>query len=300
MLVLLENLSVEHATINTHNYKLMRQYHLCILVGLLFLVAFSGCNSGQQQNHKEETVSDAIEISDDNPAMDGFNEVASDSKAIEIADEVMQAMGGRNNWDATRFIVWEFFGRRKLYWDKWTGNVRVESLTDDFKVLLNVHEMTGKVFRDSSEITQPDSLAKYVQIGKNIWINDSYWLVMPFKLKDSGVTLKYTREDTTQVGALSDVLTLTFEEVGVTPQNKYEVFVDKNSRLITQWSFFSNANDDSARFVTPWADYNKYGSIMLSGNRGRGSLNGITVLDSMPESVFSSFEAVDMNSLKRL
>ena len=32
----------------------------------------------------------------DNPAMPGFDADASDAKAIEIADEVMEALGGRS------------------------------------------------------------------------------------------------------------------------------------------------------------------------------------------------------------
>lgn len=46
---------------------------------------------------------------------------------------------------------------------------------------------------------------------------------MPYKLKDSGVTLKYKGEGQTEEGEPAQVLVLTFKDVGVTPQNKYEV-----------------------------------------------------------------------------
>ena len=45
----------------------------------------------------------------DNPPAPGFNTADSDPKAIALADEVMAAMGGRANWDATRYITWRFF-----------------------------------------------------------------------------------------------------------------------------------------------------------------------------------------------
>jgi hypothetical protein len=32
------------------------------------------------------------------------------------------------------------------------------------------------------------------------WINDAYWLVMPWKLQDPGVTLSYVKTDTLQMG----------------------------------------------------------------------------------------------------
>src|SRR5574341_2122412 len=62
-----------------------------------------------------------------NPPAPGFNLAGSDAKAIAIADEVMDKLGGRENWDKTRYVTWRFFGRRLHVWDKWTGNARVES-----------------------------------------------------------------------------------------------------------------------------------------------------------------------------
>ncbi|CAN0528999.1 unnamed protein product, partial [Scytosiphon promiscuus] len=175
--------------------------------------------------------------------MEGFDLENSDPTAVEIADKVMIAMGGRENGDNTRDISWNFLGFRKLLWDKFTGNVRVENQNNDLKILVNIHNLEGKVFKDGVEQTHPDSLAKFLERGKNIWINDSYWLVMPFKLKDSGVTLKYIGEDSV-MNDFSDVLELTFREVGVTPQNKYHVYVDKNSNLVNQWAFYKNYDDE--------------------------------------------------------
>ena len=59
-------------------------------------------------------------------------------------------------------------------------------------------------------------IADLTKLGKGQWINDTYWLVMPFKLKDSGVTLKYVGDGKTQAGDDADVLAMTFKNVGVT------------------------------------------------------------------------------------
>ncbi|GAB3541010.1 hypothetical protein GCM10027443_39700 [Pontibacter brevis] len=231
---------------------------------------------------------------EENPPMEGFNMAASDPKAVQIADSVMAAQGGRKNWDDTRYISWNFFGNRKLLWDKQTGNVRVEHVKDDTKILVNINTGEGRVYKDGAEVTQPDSLAKYLQKGKEAWINDSYWLVMPYKLKDSGVTLKHLGEETTQEGQPADVLQLTYENVGVTPENKYKVYVDKNTHLVTQWAFFRNANDSEPAFVMPWKDYQSYGQIKLSGDRGQAKITDIKVLEEVPESAFTSFEPVNL------
>ena len=225
-----------------------------------------------------------------NPAAAGFDQAGSDPKAVALADQVMDAMGGRKNWDKTRYISWNFFGFRKHIWDKWTGNVRIENVRDDLVVLMNINTDKGRIFKHGQEQTSADSLAKYLKTGKGAWINDSYWLVMPYKLKDSGVTLKYVGEEKTKDGKDADLLQLTFKGVGNTPDNKYKVWVDKQTHLVWQWAYYPKFDADKPGFVLPWIDYQKHGKILLSGERGDRDLTEIVVLDKLPETVFTNFE----------
>lgn len=228
----------------------------------------------------------ATQTKNDNPPAVGFDVSGSDEKAIVLADQVMIAMGGRKNWDNTRYLTWNFFGRRTLLWDKNNGNVRIEIPADKMEIYFNLQdEQKGKVLRNQIEEIQSDTIAKYVKMGKSIWINDAYWLVMPFKLKDSGVTLKYIGKGTTAEGTPSDILQLTFQKVGDTPQNKYLVYIDEKDHLVKQWDYFKNATDDKAVFSTPWLDYKPFGGILLSGNRGVRQLTDINVYDKLPESL---------------
>lgn len=213
-----------------------------------------------------------------------------DPKAADIANEVMEAMGGKNTWDKTRHLHWNFFGARSLTWDKWTGDVRVDVPKDETVYLFNVNTMQGKVVVKGDEITDKEELTKALDKAKSIWINDSYWLVMPFKLQDPGVILTYEGEKATEAGNMADVLGLTFEEVGLTPQNKYLVFVDKESRLVSQWSFYRNANDEKPGFTLPWGDYKAYDKLKLSGERGERDLTDIRVFKKLPKSVYESFD----------
>jgi len=228
----------------------------------------------------------------ENPPAEGFNAAASDSAAISIADSVMQALGGRKAWDNTHFLSWNFFNARKHYWDKFTGDIRIESLRDDFIALINLNDLTGRIQKDGEEITNADSLRFYIERAKNFWNNDAYWLIMPYKLKDTGVTLKYMGEDSIKIAGDAHLLKLTFENVGTTPDNKYHVWVDKESWLVRQWAYFREAQQDTANLITPWENYQKYVEIMLSGDRGQRQITEINVYDSLPESVFNSFEPV--------
>ena len=247
------------------------------------MILFFACEPSQQKEEAQEI--------NENPAAEGFNEQDSDEKAIAIADSVMNAMGGRKAYDNLRFIAWNFFGARDLVWDKHTGRVRIDVPAQKTTYLVNVNTLEGKVLKDSTEVTHPDSLKIYLERAKSIWINDSYWLVMPFKLKDSGVTLKYAREDTIKSGISSNVLTLTFENVGDTPNNKYEVYVDKSDNLVKQWAYYKDASQPEPSAVWPWDNYKSYNGVLLSADRSDGKGPGkVSVYQDLPDEVFTSFD----------
>lgn len=250
---------------------------LNVLFPLLLLILLQSCNN------EPSVVANYV-----NTPAEGFNSEASDQSAMDIADEVMDAMGGRQAWDTSRYITWTFFGRRTHTWDKIGGKNRIDVPSDNLSVIIDLENKTGSAIKNGQSITQPDTLAQYIENGYKMWINDSYWLVMPFKLKDSGVTLTSVGKDTTTLGAMSDVLQLTFDQVGVTPQNKYLVYVDEESRLVTQWDYYANAEDSIARFQSPWPNYKKYGDLLLSGGQIAGNkLSDIKVSQTLENNIFS-------------
>ena len=222
----------------------------------------------------------------------------SSPRAIEIADQVMVAMGGRAAWDNTRYLSWSFFAEDQV-WDKWTGRFRWQN--DSTVVLMNIHDLTGRAFVNGEEV---EAAEEYVRRAYADWINSGYWLLMPYKLKDSGVTLGYTGEGTMESSKEAYILSLTFENVGLTPQNKYDVYVDKESMLVRQWSFYRNASDESPAWTRPWDNWRPYGAIMLSDSRGPlgdGNLfllRNLGVYDALPDAVFEDAKKVDLASLK--
>jgi pyrroloquinoline quinone biosynthesis protein B len=243
---------------------------------------------------------------DPNPPAPGFDAEGSDAKAIKIADAVMEKMGGRRAWDRTRYVRWSFFDRRQHVWDKHAGRVRLERKGPrsgkHYVRIIDLNTGTGRAWREGEEVTAPGELAAMIASGVSEWINDSYWLVMPYKLKDTGVTLRSLGRGETQDGRAADVLELTFTDVGDSPQNKYHIWVGTDSGLVEQWAYFADAADAEPGFVCPWRDWKRYGRIMLSGDRGElngrpARLTGIAVFDELPESVFTSPDRVDWAAL---
>jgi hypothetical protein len=214
-----------------------------------------------------------VAVAEDNPSAEGFNSAGSDPRAIEIADAVMERMGGRHSWNSTECISWTIFGRSHV-WNRHTADYRME--TDTSVVIMNLNSGTGRSWERGVPLDGEENEVA-IQRAHSVWINDSYWLVMPYKLKDTGVTLYYRGEAATEDGRAAEVLELTFSDVGETPDNKYEVYVDRESGLVSQWAFYRNTGDPEPRFVLPWSDWTRYGDIQLSSGRGKFDVTEISV-----------------------
>ena len=103
----------------------------------------------------------------------------------------------------------------------------------------------------------------------------------------------------TEEGIPADVLELTFTDVGVTPENKYDVYVDVHERLVRQWAFYRDRADEEPAFVDPWKNWQLYGKIWLADGHGKTSHTDVAVFDELPAVVFESPEVVDIMSLVR-
>ena len=102
----------------------------------------------------------------ENPASEGFDLANSDPAAVELADSIMVAMGGWENWDNTRFISWSSSGIRNLIWDKKEARVRIESLKDSTTYIVDLETLTGKVYIKGQEVTRSDSLKNMLTRAK--------------------------------------------------------------------------------------------------------------------------------------
>lgn len=278
-----------------------------LLFALLLLVV--SCDSGTDTGSSTDTApavsaksGKTISISpkvlpnggEPNPHAEGFNQRGSDNLAIGIADSVMKYHGGRNAWDEARFLHWDFFGSRTLSWDKLESRVRIDVPKENAVYLLNYSqpELAGRIRIKGNEVKDPEQLAEALQRVNSMFINDAFWLVHQFKLKDSGVTLKYAGEARIdpQVQRPCHIIDQTFEGVGDTPGNRYRLFVDKVTYRINTWQYFKNADDTAPTLETPWSGYLPYGDLLLSGDRGgRFQLKDISVKKTMDESIFEEF-----------
>jgi hypothetical protein len=226
------------------------------------------------------------------PAAEGFDAAGSDARAVAIADRVMREMGGYEAWQNARYFGWSFFGGQYQVWDKYTGDFHWEK--DTLVANYNLNTKRGQVYSRGQDISATPAGQKVLDKLNSIWINNMYWLLMPFKLKDSGVTLAYKGEAKTQAGAPADLLQMTFKNVGVTPQNRYEILVNRATGLVDEWAYFAKADDAQPAFRRHWADYARHGQLLLAADRSDAAtaksarLDNIFQAQTVPEGVMTS------------
>ncbi len=226
-----------------------------------------------------------------------------DERADAIAERTLEAMGGKKAWDATRFLRFDFFGFRLHHWDKETGRHRLEGTTREgveYVVLHNLHTRQGKVYLDGERATGKTA-EEHLERAYGAWINDTYWLLMPFKLKDPGVTLSYDGVETLD-GVAYDRLLLTFDSVGLTPGDKYWAWINKETGLMDRWAYFLESYEEGREPTQwKWLDWDRYGELVLSPHRvkvedgSERSLEQLAVLDEVPDHVFESPEAASLD-----
>ena len=128
------------------------------------------------------------------------------------------------------------------------------------------------------------------------WINDTYWLLMPYKMKDPGVRLKYAGEE--QRGSEEyDLVELTFEDVGLTPRDRYWAHVNRKTHVMDRWSYV--LQDDppgSEPTVWDWLGWARRGRILLCPEKVTTRKGGtvkilhpiMEVYDNLPAAYFES------------
>lgn len=219
-----------------------------------------------------------------NPPSPGFDLANSDPAAVELADSIMVAVGGRDNWENTRYITWRFDGERELAWDRRSGSVRFESFQDSATYLFRAGGEGGRVQIGEKEILEPDSLSAMLRDARSEWRNDSFFLVMPFRLKSDGITLKYLGEERTD-SARYNLLQITVSEGSEAPPGDYIAYVDLTDNLIKMCSELDENSRDADDFLVRWDHYSKHDNILLPAPVA----GDVQVHRRLPEEMFEEF-----------
>lgn len=231
----------------------------------------------------------------------------SDPRAVEYAVQLLDAMGGKAAWDALETFRFAFtyshndtvLTSRTHYWDKRGSRDRIEGINRAgarFCILSDLTSKQARTWVDGVQQTGADS-AKWADRGFALWTNDSYWLFMPYKLRDPGVTL-HDDGDTLEVGVRYHRVRLTFGHVGLTPGDTYRAYINASTHLMEKWQY-SLEGEEHQQGTWWWDDWKQVGPILLSPLRRNGAgepdrieLRDLAYVGRLPASAWASPDPV--------
>jgi hypothetical protein len=209
-----------------------------------------------------------------------FVHAFSDADVTRVHARMMSAIAPDGGWDRARYLEfdWAVYRTpddppvvRSHRWDRFQGRARAEYDTPDGR-LVAVFDTDdpegGTAWLDGEEL-EGDRAREVLRGAYRSHINDSYWLIMPYKWTDPGVHLRYLGEETDEDGRRWEVVELSFDPgTGLTPQNLYRAFVNPESGRMERWQHFSNAEAEPS--TSEWVDWRRVGPIELAENRLSG------------------------------
>ncbi|MBT8307995.1 MAG: hypothetical protein KJN85_13720 [Maribacter sp.] len=148
-----------------------------------------------------------------------YNEPLPTGKSGPQADALALKMFNAVNGEAfknTRYLSWSFrSGKHTYIWDKTLGKAKVSWDDITVNLMLNNPERSY-VFEKGVKINNDQRREKSISKAIKLFNNDSFWLVAPFKVFDSGVERSLVELDDGTNGLL-----VTYTSGGSTPGDSY-------------------------------------------------------------------------------
>ncbi len=217
--------------------------------------------------------------------MEAAEQVTADVIATALMDSVKSVFGGEQNWKNLPGITWDFFGARKVWWNKKEQWVYAKSNRTDLKVWFSLESEDCRVFMHGEEQLHPDSLQKYREVGESMWNNDKLWLLFPFVWESENLEVVYSGADETTAGENAEVVSLNRLTESEFPHKKYQLYLHPSNYKVLQWNCFSTITDSVPSLVTPWKDYQLIGNLNLALSRGVNQFSSVAVFNGGMEVV---------------
>lgn len=232
-----------------------------------------------------------------------FDPSGSDPEALKVVDEMWLALGGKEAWAKNRYLSFRWLvGREdnvvanyRHDWDRHTARYRVEGTNREgqhFVVLFHTETKDGEVYIDGAKVEVDSTRQKMLENAYGRYINDSYWLIMPYKLQDPGVILNYEGEKEI-AGEQYDVVKVTFDNVGLTPGDTYWTFIGKQDRLMHKWEYVLQGQQPPPT-VAWWKKWQTFNGNQLALDRQfenrpvRIYFEDVILSPDVPEGIFES------------
>jgi hypothetical protein len=177
-------------------------------------------------------------------------QAAPDEKAAELADAVIAANGG------------PAFARLKRIEFTFTVTKGGETLAAarhvwDIANHSDTVSWNGRIV--TVDLNAPPAEGEGREAYKR-WVNDSYWLLAPLKLRDPGTRLEYKGAQEIE-GKKYEVIRLSFASVGLTPGDQYDFYIDTAAKLVRRWDYMPAPGKKTSG---TWDDYREFCGVKIA------------------------------------
>ena len=189
----------------------------------------------------------------------------SPSQAEPLATDLWKASGGEN-WPKIEEIHFTFSVEQEgkpIFTARHIWNVA--NGTDEVKW----KDKQGKDHQVTANIVNPPT-EEEGKMAYGRWVNDSYWLLAPLKIKDRGVHVEAGGSKDFN-GVTCETLRLKFDNVGLTPTDQYVFYIDPKTKLPLAWDYIPQSGTG---MQATWEKFQSFSGLNLATEH---NFNGKTI-----------------------
>jgi hypothetical protein len=175
---------------------------------------------------------------------------AAESTDSNLVTDVWKASGGEN-WSKVKEVRFTF--------EVESDGKIVSSAKHNWNVAAGTDDVQWKDKHATADLKSPakdgDANTAYKR-----WVNDSYWLLAPLKIRDPEVTAQPAGPKDFN-GTQCDTIRLSFGQVGLTPTDQYVMYVDPQTKLLRGWDYIPK---EGTGLQATWENYQTFGGLKLA------------------------------------
>jgi hypothetical protein len=172
-----------------------------------------------------------------------------------IATDLWKASGG-DNWSTIKEIDFNFVVEqdgKPLFtaahrWDLAAGTDSVKWKDKQGEQ----HDVMTNLTKPAPDGPEKDAYAR--------WVNDSYWLLAPLKIRDQGVKVEAGGPKDLN-GTSLETINLSFGNVGLTPTDRYVFYIDPQTKLPKAWDYIPASGNG---LQATWEKFQNFGGLNLA------------------------------------
>ena len=224
-------------------------------------------------------------------------------------DRLWARLGGKDAYDRIRGLRFTFeveqgdhiYTSRTWLWDRERNRVRMDAGEGDGQITIQIDLATGRGVALVGGVRAEDPAEEEESVDyarDRFWSADSFWLLLPWKLRDPGVRLELL-DDYEVEGRPHKVIEMTFEPgTGVTSGDRFHLFLDAESAELTRFAFhLQSMREDQEMSIFDWDEWVEVAGVRFSTERRmrvppqRVLIRGLEALDVIDESLFGELES---------